>query len=64
MTNFDIENEYGSLYVEPRGEGKGVLIYAEFKNVEGMPPNHVALNPIETVSLIKWLVGYINEVAT
>ena len=65
MKDFDIKNEYGSLYIEPRGlkNEKGILIYAEFEDVKGMPPNHIALNPIETMNLIKWLVGYINDIA-
>lgn len=60
--DFDIKNEYGSLYIEPRGNDKGILIYAEFEDVKGMPPNHIALNGTETMQLIKWLVGYLNNI--
>jgi hypothetical protein len=59
--DFDVENEYGSLYVEPRGPDRGALFYVEFKNVEGMPPNHIALNETELTHLAKWIVGRLNE---
>ena len=68
MSDLDIINEYGSIYIEPRGEigngkAKGVLIYVETKEQRrDFPPNHLALNEHETLKLIKWLVGYLNEV--
>lgn len=58
ITDLDIKNKYGSLWIEPRG--KGVLIYVEFKDVEGMPPNHIALDEYETLQLAKWIVEWIN----
>lgn len=59
--NLDIENKYGSLYVEPRGPDKGALFYVEFKDVKEMPPNHVALNEHELTQLAKWIVGRLNK---
>lgn len=58
--DLDIENKYGSLYIEPRGPDKGALIYVEFKDIEGIPPNHIALSEQELIKLAKWIVQRIS----
>lgn len=38
----------------------GALIYFDANDVEGMPPNHIALDKYELTKLAKWIVDRIN----